>query len=92
MTHHVRPCESDDPQNPNPLYGTDLLKTIAKVWLTPFGFMPINPSAKYDKKLKRMTLGALCWIPIVGLVYMLNPDVFGCSLHWICNAGYIESV
>ena len=73
VTHHVRPCESDDPQNPNPLYGTDLLRTIAKVWLTPFGFMPINPSAKYDKKLKRMTLGALCWIPVVGLVYMLNP-------------------
>ena len=44
VTHHLRPCESDDPQNPNPLYGTDLLKTIAKVWLTPFGFMPINPS------------------------------------------------
>lgn len=73
VTHHVRPCELDDPQNPNPLYGTDLLKMILKVWFIPFGFMPANPSAKYDNKLKRMTLGILCWIPVVGLVYSINP-------------------
>ena len=73
VTHHIRPCESDDPQNPNPLYGRALLKNIAKVWLVPFGFMPVNPSAKYDKKLKRMMLGALCWVPVVGLVYIINP-------------------
>ena len=73
VTHHVRPCEQDDPQNPNPLYGIPLLKTIAKVWLIPFGFMPVNPSAKYNPKLKRMTLGALCWIPVVTSISILNP-------------------
>ena len=81
VTHHVRPCEHDDPQNPDPLYGTPLLKTIAKVWLIPFGFMPVNPSAKYDRKLKRMTLGTLCWIPVVVLHLDAQPSFTERTLH-----------
>jgi fatty acid desaturase len=73
VTHHLRPCEEDDPQNPDPLYGPRLLKTIAKVWLMPFGFMPVNPSAKYDGKLKRIGLGSAFLLPILALIYSLNP-------------------
>lgn len=73
ITHHLRPCEADDPQNPDPLYGDELLQTIAKLWLIPFGFMPMNPCAKYDNKPRRMTLGVLFWIPVLLLIYQVNP-------------------
>jgi len=73
VTHHLRPCEEDDPQNPDPLYGDRLLRKIAQVWFLPFGFLLANPSAKYDDKLKRMGLGLSCLLPVVGILYILHP-------------------
>lgn len=72
VVHHLRPCEEDDPQNPDPLYGERLMKKLAQIWFLPLGFMAANPSAKYSGKLKRSVLGALVWIPIVAGLYQYN--------------------
>ena len=72
VVHHLRPCEADDPQNPDPLFGTRLLKKIAQVWFIPGGFLLVNPSTKYEDKIKRMTLGLCCLLPVLGILYQVN--------------------
>ncbi len=72
VIHHLRPCETDDPQNPDPLYGRRLLQKIALVWFVPFGFLAANPSTKYPNKLLRITLGSLIWLPIFYGLYQYH--------------------
>lgn len=73
VVHHLRPCEADDPQNLDPLYGKRLLKKIAIVWFIPFGFLTANPSSKYPNQLRRIILGVSTLIPIVYAVYLYHP-------------------
>jgi fatty acid desaturase len=73
ITHHMRPCEKDDPQNPDPLYGTRLLKKFAIIWLIPGGFLTANPSAQYPDRVKRTLIGILCFAPAT--VFLFN-------YHW----------
>jgi fatty acid desaturase len=72
LTHHLRPCETDDPQNPDPLDGTRLLKTLACIWFIPFGFQGFNPSNQYQGRFSRMLLGACFWVPIGVLLYQIS--------------------
>ena len=73
VTHHLRPCEADDPQNPNPLYGKPLLKKFAQIWFIPFGFLSANPSSQYPGKMKRLLYGTCCITPVVATLYFLQP-------------------
>ena len=61
LSHHLHPCENDDPQNPNPLYGKSLYVELTRLWLIPFYFIKINPSSKYPKILRRFILGLTFW-------------------------------
>jgi len=70
VVHHLRPCEADDPQNPDPLFGARVLKKIAIVWFVPIGFVTANPSAKYPDKLLRTFLGSLCLAPILYILFV----------------------
>ena len=83
VIHHLRPCEADDPQNPDPLYGRRLLRKIAQVWLIPLGFMLANPSAKYDRKFQRMGMGACCLVPVLWLLYTIHPPAL-----WVPYIGF----
>jgi fatty acid desaturase len=74
VIHHLRPCESDDPQNPDPLDGKRLLRKLLIVWLVPFGFAPANPSSKYENRLMRMVLGGLVWAPIIWMMATIKPS------------------
>ena len=61
ITHHLHPCEENDPQNPDPLYGKRLYKTLLILWCVPFYFIKTNPSQKYPNKGKRFLSGLLVW-------------------------------
>lgn len=65
VTHHIKPCEADDPQNPDPLDGKRLLYRLLSIWLIPLGFMPFNPSRQYKGGLWRILKGLLFWLPIL---------------------------
>ena len=73
VIHHLRPCESDDPQNPDPLDGKRLLRKLLIIVLLPFGFVTANPSKNYDGKIKRLFLAGLFWGPIVSFMWQQNP-------------------
>ena len=74
VVHHLQPCESNDPQNPDPLYGRRLIHKIIQVWCIPLGFMLVNPSTKYENKTRRIVLGVLCIMPVVYWMYQTNPQ------------------
>ena len=73
VVHHLQPCESNDPQNPDPLYGNRLLKKVVQVWIVPLGFMLVNPSTQYDRKFRRMSLGLCCLLPLLFAIYTIHP-------------------
>ena len=68
VTHHIKPCEAEDPQNPDPLDGKRLFYRLLCIWLIPLGCMPFNPSRKYNGGLWRVLSGALCWAPVIALL------------------------
>jgi fatty acid desaturase len=72
VTHHSRPCEAEDPQNPDPLDGKRLIVRLAKLWLIPFGFMPYNPSSQYSGKIIRISVGLVFWFPILYILFQYN--------------------
>lgn len=72
ITHHLSPCEEHDPQNPDPLDGARLLKKIAIIWITPFGFLGANPSAQYEGRLKRTAIGLLTWVPLALFLWQIH--------------------
>ena len=64
-THHLRPCEADDPQDRDPLTGSRLWRRYALLFLVPLSFVPFNPSRQYGGSLQRAALGlALWWLPV----------------------------
>lgn len=64
-THHLRPCEPDDPQDHTPLTGPDLYRRYALLALVPFSFLRFNPSRQYPGHARRAALGlALWWVPL----------------------------
>ena len=72
VTHHIKPCEEEDPQNPDPLDGKRLLKRILCIWLIPMGFLPFNPSRQYSGGAQRTISGLLCWMPVLWVLSQYN--------------------
>lgn len=58
-THHLRPCEPDDPQDKDPITGPTLFKQLAKLVFIPGYFAVVNPSNQYGFSVKRFGLGVL---------------------------------
>lgn len=62
-THHLYPCEDQDPQDRDPKTGPELYRTYLKL-LIPGYFLLLNPSAKYPGAAGRIALGLLFWVPL----------------------------
>ena len=69
--HHLRPCEPDDPQDKNPLTGSELFKRYALL-LIPGTMMILNPSRQYGFKPLRMLIGVAAWLPVWALMYAVG--------------------
>lgn len=65
-THHLRPCEPDDPQDANPLTGRELYSLYLRL-LIPGYFVALNPSRRYPGALGRTLLGLAIWAPLITL-------------------------
>lgn len=68
-THHLRPCEPEDPQDADPRTGRELYRSYAFL-LIPFSFMLTNPSNRYGFSLKRLLGGLAFWLPLVALTWL----------------------
>lgn len=83
-THHLRPCEPDDPQDANPLTGADLYPFYWRL-LIPGYFLVLNPSRRYPGALGRTAVGLAIWGPILVLsgVYVSwqVPVAMGIGFH-----------
>lgn len=83
-THHLRPCEPDDPQDANPLTGAELWPMYWRL-LIPGYFMVLNPSRRYPGALGRAVVGLLIWGPILTLtglyVSWAVPVAMGIGFH-----------
>jgi len=71
-THHLRPCEPDDPQDNDPLTGARLWRRYLVLAAVPLSFMSYNPSRQYPGHAKRAAMGLfLYWIPVVTVTTQL---------------------
>ena len=91
LTHHLRPCEPDDPQDGDPLHGARLYKVLAVLSLVPLSFVAYNPSSRYPGRLLRTVLGLLFWAPIWYIAWTLSPAVLvslvlGFQVLSMCNS------
>ncbi len=73
VIHHLRPTESDDPQNPDPLDGMRLVKRYLFLCVPVIGPLKTNPSAQYGFSLKRLVIGVAFW----GVVALVGAGLFG---------------
>ncbi len=84
VTHHLKPCEDVDPQNPDPRDGKRLLAWLVGL-LVPGFVLYTNPSRQYGVSIRRLVLGlgfwtlvgvaagtAFGWPAGVGIVMMFN--------------------
>lgn len=69
-THHLRPCEPDDPQDANPITGSELYGIYLRL-LIPGYFVALNPSRRYPGGLGRTLIGLAIWGPLVALCGVL---------------------
>lgn len=71
-THHLRPCEPDDPQDRDPITGPTLYKMLAKVLFVPGFYATINPSNQYGFNPRRLLFGVIGLGLMVGTGYLLG--------------------
>ncbi|MCP4921361.1 MAG: hypothetical protein GY913_31075 [Proteobacteria bacterium] len=70
-THHLHPCEDDDPQDRDPETGWTIYKKYLKLLLIPLYAALINPSNQYGFSPTRILGGLAFWVPSFVLGYML---------------------
>lgn len=71
-THHLRPCEEDDPQDREPLDGVALLKRYG-ILMIPGSTFFLNPCAQYGFSFTRLLFGFMFWGPVfVGSFFMMG--------------------
>ncbi len=64
ITHHLRPTEADDPQNPDPLDGPRLFRKYAMLAVLPGAAFVVNPSGKYAFNPLRFGAALGFWIAV----------------------------
>jgi fatty acid desaturase len=66
LIHHLRPCEEDDPQDKDPLTGSDLYKRYAML-LVPGAAAALNPCNQYGFSWRRLLGGVAFWGPLLAV-------------------------
>lgn len=84
VTHHLRPTEADDPQNPDPLDGKRLFRKYLLLATIPGSALVVNPSGKYPFAPVRFFAALSFWVAVAaGLGWAFGwPATLALLLGW----------